>query len=342
MSNEELNQVDEVVEVAEDAAANMASIDTKGPSRSDLISKMVAYASSMDKDTLAQALEKIGHDPDDIYNNNTSHNSAGNAGSNKASIKSSSAPADAMKSVKEDLGLLFGDDSSLSEDFRLRTEALFEAAVSTKVAIEVAKIEEQYEAQLDESIQAVRDEMVENVDNYLNYAVAEWISENQLAIQNSIRTDVTESFMEGLKGLFEDHYIDIPDDKVDVVESMAARIEELEGQINETTEKNIELTKAVSENAVKEIADSISESLTDTQKDKFTKLVEAINYSSVEEFQKKASIIKETYFTTKGESTFKKEDQLLSESVDEPVSQRTNLNPDMAAYVQSISKTIKR
>lgn len=342
MSKQELNQVDEVVDVAEDAAANMASINMKGPSRSDLISKMVAYASTMDKDTLAQAIEKFGFDPDAIYNNNTSHNSAGNAGTNKASVKSSSAPADAMKSVKEDLGLLFGDDSSLSEDFRLRTEALFEAAVSTKVAIEVAKIEEQYEEQLDESIQAVRDEMVENVDNYLNYAVAEWISENQLAIQNSIRSDVTESFMEGLKGLFADHYIDIPDDKVDVVESMAARIEELENQINETTEKNIELTRAVSENAVNEVADEVSEGLTDTQKDKFIKLVEAINYSDVEEFRKKAVIIKETYFSTKPESNYKKEDQLLSESVDEPVSERTNLDPDMQRYVQSLSNTIKK
>ena len=124
-----------------------------------------------------------------------------------------------MPSVKEDLALMFGDSSDLSEDFRLKTEALFEAAISTRLAIETAKLEESFEEQLDESIDEIKNEMVENIDNYLNYAVAEWIAENRLAVENNIRTQVAESFLSGLKGLFEDHYVDIPEDQVDVVES---------------------------------------------------------------------------------------------------------------------------
>lgn len=340
MDQENLTSVEENV--------NASTIENKptGVSRSELMASLVNYANHIgSKDELAAFVaslpnaEEMTKSNDEIYNS-VAKNATKDDGKNKASIKSSGAPSDPMKSVKEDLGLLFGDSSELSEDFRLRTEALFEAAVTTRVAMEVATLEEKYEAQLDESIEAVKSEMVENIDNYLNYAVAEWISENKVAIESNIRTSITESFMEGLKALYEDHYIEIPDDKVDVVEAMALRIEELENTVNDVTEKNIELGKVVNEKAVREVSDRISESLTDTQKDKFNKLVEAIHFSDVEEFEKKANIIKETYFSQKVQA--KKEDQLLSETVEEPVVERTTMEPDMQLYVKSLSKTLKR
>lgn len=344
MSDKDLNQIEEEVNELDEADAQSIQASTlpagTSASRSDLIAKMVAYASRMDKDTLAQAVETVCATPEEIYQS-TQQTTGDNSAKNKASIKSSNAPAAPMPSVKEDLALMFGDSSDLSEDFRLKTEALFEAAISTRLAIETAKLEESFEEQLDESIDEIKNEMVENIDNYLNYAVAEWIAENKLAVENNIRTQVAESFLSGLKGLFEDHYVDIPEDQVDVVESMAAKIEELEAMVNETTDKNIELSKVVSEKEVREISDSLSEGLTDTQKDKFTKLVEAVDYSNVNEFQKKASIIKETYFTGKSETRVAVPDQLLSEGVDEP--ERTPyLEPDMAMYVSSLSKSIKR
>jgi len=344
MSDKDLNQIEEEVNELDEADAQSIQASTlpagTSASRSDLIAKMVAYASRMDRDTLAQAVETISATPEEIYQS-TQQTTGDNSSKNKASIKSSSAQSAPMPSVKEDLALMFGDSSDLSEDFRLKTEALFEAAISTRLAIETAKLEESFEEQLDESIDEIKNEMVENIDNYLNYAVAEWIAENRLAVDNNIRTQVAESFLSGLKELFEDHYVDIPEDQVDVVESMAERIEELEAMVNETTDKNIELSKVVSEKEVREISDSLSEGLTDTQKDKFTKLVEAVDYSNVSEFQKKASIIKETYFSGKSETRVATPDQLLSESVDE-LEKAPYLEPDMAMYVSSLSKSIKR
>lgn len=344
MSDKDLNQIEEEVTDLDEADSQsiQASTIPLSPtmSRSDLISKMVAYASAMNKDTLAQAVETLTKSNDEIYQS-TQQTTGDNSAKNKSSIKSSGAQSAPMASVKEDLALLFGDDSDLSEDFRVKTEALFEAAISTRLGIETAKLEEAFEEKLDESLDEIKNEMVENIDNYLNYAVAEWIAENRLAVENNIRTQVAESFLSGLKGLFEDHYVDIPEDQVDVVESMAARIEELEAAINETTEMNISLSKVVSEKEVREISDSLSEGLTDTQKDKFTKLIEAVDYSNVTEFQKKASIIKETYFSGKNETRVAVQDQLLSESVDE-LEKAPYLEPDMAMYVSSLSKSIKR
>jgi hypothetical protein len=350
--SDELNNIDEVEEIvldeAADAATNQATIASKptGISRSDLISKMVAYASNLDKDTLEKFVgagaEQIGMNPDDIYNNNTSLVVGDNSGKNKAGIKSSNAKGESMQSVKEDLALLFGDSSDLSEDFRLKVSTLFEAAVSTRVGIENARLEEEYEQKLEESYEEIKTDMLSNVDSYLNYAVAEWIAENKLAVQNNIRTQVTESFLSGLKGLFEEHYVEIPDDKADIVESMAARIEELEDQVNEAVADNIELSKIVNEKEVREISDNLSEGMTSTQKDKFSKLVEAVNYSDADEFRKKANIIKETYFSTKNEVKVV-EDQLLSESIEEPEMKETSgMDPSMQLYVSSLSKSIKK
>lgn len=359
MSDKDLNQIDED-EVnyldEDDAASNMATIASKptGISRSDLISKMVAYASSLDRETLAQAAETIGMSPDDIYNSNKAATSTGdNSAKNKASIKSSNAPAQSMSSVKEDLELLFGDSTDLSEDFKIKTATLFEAAVSARVNIEKTRLQEELEDaevelvekfnnELENSIETIQTDMLENIDNYLNYAVAEWISENKVALTSNVRTDISESFINRLKEVFEEHYIDIPEDKVDVVESMADELARVKARLNETVEKNIELLSAVNSSAVKEVTESLSEGMTDTQKDKFTNLTENISYSNVDEFRKKVSIIKETYFPTKSEVKIA-EDQLLSESVEEePVVRNTVSDPNMQMYVNSISKTLKK
>ena len=346
--SDELNNIEDVEEIvldeAADAATNQASIASKptGISRSDLISRMVAYASKLDKDDLSQVMVSMGvPENDEIFNNNANLATGDNSAKNMATIKSK-ANGDSMQSVKEDLALLFGDSTDLSEDFRLKVSTLFEAAVSTRVGIETARLEEEYEQKIEESYEEIKTDMMANVDAYLNYAVAEWIEENKLAVQNNIRTQVTESFLTGLKSLFEEHYVEIPDDKADIVESMAARIEELEAQVNEAVADNIELSKIVNEKEVREVTDNLSEGMTSTQKDKFTKLIEAVNYSDADEFRKKANIIKETYFSTKNEVKVV-EDQLLSESIEEPeVKETSGMDPSMQLYVSSLSKTIKK
>lgn len=345
MSENELNQevVDEGTEVVTEGNAETIAAKPTGISRSDLISKMVAYASKMDKDSLAQAVETITKSPDEIFNTVTGNTTGDASGKNKASIKSSGAKGDAMASVKEDLGLLFGDSTDLSEEFRTKTEALFEAAVSTRVNIEVARLEEEYETKLNESVEEVKNDMVENIDRYLNVAVAEWVAENKLAVKNSIRTQMAESFLSGMKTLFEEHYVSIPEEQADIVESLTDRLDVLEAELSEATAANEELAKALNEKEVKELADSLSEGMTETQKDKFTKLLEATSYSSADEFRKKASIIKETYFAGKAEVKVV-EDQLLNESVEEELAEKpaSYQNPEMAAYVASLSRSIKR
>lgn len=339
--SDELNNIEEVEEISldEDAAAsNQATIAAKptNVSRSDLLSRMVSYASQLNKDDLSQAMVSMGvPENDEIYANNSRLATGDMSGKNKASIKSSNA-------IKEDLALLFGDSSDLSEDFRMKVSTLFEAAVSTRVDIETSRLEEEFEEKLEESYTEIKTDMMENIDSYLNYAVAEWIEENKLAVENNIRTQVTESFLTGLKGLFEDHYVEIPDDKVDIVESMAERIEELESLVNETTADNIELSKLVNEKEVREISTGLVEGMTSTQKDKFVKLVEAVDYSDAEEFRKKANIIKETYFVTKSEVKVVA-DQLINESVDEPEAKKSSsMDSAMDLYVSSLSKTIKK
>jgi hypothetical protein len=329
----------EEISLDEDAAAsNQATLAMKptNVSRSDLISRMVAYASQLNKDDLSQVMDSMGvPENDELYNNNSRLATGDMSAKNKATIKSSNA-------IKEDLALLFGDSSDLSEDFRLKVSTLFEAAVSTRVEIENARLEEEFEAKLEESYNEIKTDMMENIDSYLNYAVAEWIEENKLAVENNIRTQVTESFLTGLKGLFEDHYVEIPEDKADIVESMAERIEELEELVNETTADNIELSKIVNEKEVREISASLSEGMVSTQKDKFKKLVEAVDYSDADEFRKKANIIKESYFTGKSEVKVVA-DQLINEEVEEPeVKTTSNMDPTMNMYVSSLSKTIKK
>jgi hypothetical protein len=328
-------------EEAADAATNQATIASKPTniSRSDLLAKMVSYASKMNIDTLAQAVETIGASPDDVYAS-TQQVIGDNSGKNKASVKSSMAGGDSMQAVKEDLALLFGDSTDLTEDFRLKVSTLFEAAVSTRVDIETARIEESFDEKLEESYEEIKTQMMENIDTYLNYAVAEWASDNKLSIQNSVRTQMAESFLNGMKTLFEEHYVEIPDDKVDVVESMSSRIDELEKLVNETTADNIALSKIVNEKEVKEISDTLAEGLTSTQKDKFEKLIEAVDYSDATEFRKKANIIKETYFAHKNEVKVV-QDQLLSESVEEP-EKAPVVDSTMQMYVSSLSKTVKK
>jgi len=341
--SDELNNIEEVeveeISLDEDAAAsNQATLAMKptNVSRSDLISRMVSYASQLNKDDLSQVMVDMGvPTTDDNYNNNAHLATGDMSGKNKATIKSSNA-------IKEDLALLFGDSSDLSEDFRLKVSTLFEAAVSTRVEIENARLEEEFENKLEESYNEIKTDMMENIDSYLNYAVAEWIEENKLAVENNIRTQVTESFLTGLKGLFEDHYVEIPEDKADIVESMAERIEELEELVNETTADNIELSKIVNEKEVREISASLSEGMISTQKDKFNKLVEAVDYSDAEEFRKKANIIKESYFTGKSEVKVVA-DQLINEEVEETeVKKTSSMDPTMDMYVSSLSKTIKK
>ena len=231
--------------------------------------------------------------------------------------------------------LLAGEE--LSEEFRAKATAIFEAAVKQKVAEEVAVLEEAFAATLEEEVGRIEEELSTNVDDYLNYVVEQWTSENEVAIEASLRSELTEEFISGLRNLFVEHYIDIPEEAVSVVEEMGNKVAELEEKLNEEIERSIALSKMLNESQSNEILFNACDGLTDTQAEKLKSLAEGIEYSDTDEYAQKVSILKENYF-----STSVKSDNVLDaaeSSTDGRGMISEELNGPMAAYVRSLGKT---
>ena len=239
--------------------------------------------------------------------------------------------------IKADVDALVGD-SDLSEEFKQKAATIFEAAIKAKVKEESQRLQGEYETKLKEDTETHKAELVEKVDSYLNYVVEEWMQENKIAIERGIKGEIAEDFIGGLKKLFEDHYIDVPDEKYNVLEDQASKIEDLEKKLNEEIEKNVKLNKDNGELKKEEIIAKSSEDLTDVQKEKFNKLAEEVEYSSEEDFTSKVKTIKESYFGTKEEAKSNDIDDVAvgdgSEQVDP-----ADLTNSMAAYTAAISKT---
>ena len=236
--------------------------------------------------------------------------------------------------IKSDVDALIGD-SDLSEEFKQKAATIFEAAIKSKVKAEAQRLEGEYETKLKENTESHKAEMVEKVDSYLNYVVEEWMKENQIAIERGIKGEIAEDFIGGLKKLFEDHYIDVPDEKYNVLEDQASKIEELEKKLNESIDKNVELNKANGELKRQDIIDETSEDLADTAKEKFNKLAEEVEYSNEDDFRTKVSTIKESYF---GKKEVKQNDEIDNVAAGES-SDTGDLSNAMAAYAAAISKT---
>merc|ERR1712072_1554502 len=213
--------------------------------------------------------------------------------------------------VKEHVDALVAGDDSLSEEFKQKAATVFEAAIKSKVKEIAEDIQADYDKKLTEETSKSKDELVEKVDSYLAYVVEEWMKENELALERGIKGEIAEDFISGLKKLFEDHYIDVPDEKYNVLEDQASKIDELNNKLNESIAKNVELTKENGNFKKDQIVDEASENLTDTQKEKFNKLAEQVEYSNEEDFKTKVATIKESYFGKK-EST---EDEKAKEKV---------------------------
>jgi len=244
--------------------------------------------------------------------------------------------------VKDDVKALFGDED-LSEDFKEKAATIFETAVVTKINEHI----ETYKSTINESFaqdtQAIKEELSEKMDTYLDYVVEQWAKDNELAIEQGLKAELTEDFMSGLKGLFEDHYIDIPEAKVDVVEELASKNEELQNQLNAEMEKNMEAKKAIEENDQQKVIDQVTEGLAETQKEKFQTLAEGVEFKDKESFQKKLSIIKESYFSVDND----KEVADLVGETDEPLDEEakpegSSLDPKMAGYAAAISRSLKK
>lgn len=246
-------------------------------------------------------------------------------------------PAATLGAMKEDVAEMFeGDD--LSEEFKDRASTIFEAAVAARANLEAVRLEEEFATKLDEAVVAVKEEITEKVDQYLDYVVEQWIEDNKLAIESSIRAQVTEDFMEGLRNLFAESYINVPDEKIDVLGELHAQIEELEGKLDESINQRLELQSILDEATKEATFDEVSEGLAATQVEKLRTLAEGLEFGDAETYAKKLQIIKDKYFSEKKEVT---STGVVTEEAEEGVDRVVETRQDMAHYVSAISRNVK-
>ena len=231
--------------------------------------------------------------------------------------------------VSDDVKALL-EGTELSEEFAEKAKTIFEAAVKAKISEEYDKLVEHFGNELEKQLESAKAELSEEVNGTVNYAVTQWLEENQVAVDRGIRNEITEDFIAGLKNLFEEHYISIPDDKVDVVEGMADSIREMEERLDEQVKANVKLQNRLNESAKINILSTVSEGLADTQKEKLAALAEGLEFVSEESFAKKVATIKESYF--------KEAAAPAAEVADETPVESEEMAPAMAAYLQAMNR----
>lgn len=256
---------------------------------------------------------------------------------------------DAEESLEEDVEYEYSVDMSehvsalfegedLSEEFKAKAIAIFEAAVTSTVKSELAAIEEAYAATLEEEVKTIKEELSTNVDDYLNYVVESWVADNEVAIEAGLRTELTEDFITGLRNLFAENYIDIPEDKISVVEELGEKVAELENKLNEEIERNVELTAILSESKKNEVLHTVVEGLTTTQAEKLKSLAEGVEFVSESEFAKKVMTLRESYFPSTVKSS--KELDVVHPEMEGKSMISEELEGPMARYVQVLGKKL--
>ena len=241
--------------------------------------------------------------------------------------------------VKEDVDAMFVGEE-LTEEFKEKASTLFEAAVNARVISEVTRLEEEYESKLSQDIDVITEELSTKIDEYLNYIAENWMKENEVAIESTLRNELMEEFIDGLQNLFASHYVNVPESKIDVVEALADKVAALETSLNETIVENNELKNFVSQSTAEGIFEELSSDLALTQKEKFAALVEGIEFDGdVETFEKKLKIIKENYFKNESITPSNIETETFEGDVGQ---QKVSMDPSVNRYVQAINKTVKK
>ena len=242
--------------------------------------------------------------------------------------------------LTDDVKALVSTDADLSEEFKDKAATIFETAVRTRIKEQTKILEAQYEEKLSTEKETMKEAMVEKVDSYLNYVVEEWMKENELAVERGIRTEIAEDFITGLKDLFKEHYIDVPEEKYNVLDDLTNQVKELEGKLNEQIEKNVNLTKEVNVSERTNLVAEVSADLADTEKEKFASMAENVEFDSAPKFREKLETIKESYFPkTKIEESSSK-DEVDSVAATGPVVEQSS--DAMAAYTAAITRNLKK
>lgn len=339
MSEQNKVEVEEVAEATE-AAASLKPSATKSQMLSDLMSKVAGMSKQDLSSFLDKTLAQVGKEAD---------TNPHGADKNKASIKQGGAgvPAPAAapsKAMKEDMDELLSGQEDLSEDFRTKATVIFEAAVNNRVALEVARLEEQFEQALEEQVSSSIEELHAQIDNYMDYIVEKWMEENQVALENNFRVEATENFIEGLKNLFAESYVEVPEEKVDLIDELVTHAAELEIALEEVAAENMELTKLINEASVDATFEEVSEGLVETQVEKLRSLAEGIEFADAVEYGEKLKIIKEQYFTEsrKEEGSTGLINEEVSIGSNDVSEEPVRVSPEMQHYFAAIKNTIRK
>ena len=317
---ESIASVDKATKDSPDnSAKNKASIAPK--TKAGMISAMVTHM---------QAMKKV--DMQNMYNSYMNNESVEET--DEIIAEESVEKVDAVDTAKAELDTLVNNEATLSEEFKEKTAVIFEAAVKSKLSEEIDRLETQYKEELEEEVSSTKSELVEKVDSYLNYVVENWIKENEIAIENGLRTEIAEGFMDKLKDLFTESYIQVPESKVDLVDELAEQVEELETKLNETTQKVIDQSGEIEEMTKDRIINESASDLADTQVEKLKSLVNDLDFESEEKYAEKVETIKEAHFSQETGSS--EESPIVEEDGHDEVMETS---PNMDKYITALQKT---
>lgn len=337
MSENYQNEELEVENTEEDIQETTASdtIKTKGDaSKVDIMKQLMGMANGMSKQDLNGFIATLAQ-----FGAGKEYGVGDNSAKNVATIAMKPSAA----SMKESLDEVF-EGADLSEDFKEKASTLFEAAVSTRVSLEIARLEEEAEAQINEQVEALTEELGEKINSYMDYVVEQWMTENEVAIESTLQTELSRDFIAGLHNLFKEHYINVPEEQVDVVESLAEKVEELEYRLDESISHNNELRSIIVENTISEIQHEIASGLALTQQEKFLQIAEDIEFEGdFEVYAEKLLTIKESHFskTSVRDSNIMEESyegEELNEGFDSPFKGH---DPAVRRYAEAMSKSFK-
>lgn len=298
--------------------------------KTELMASVVAQMGGMSKEEINKFQEVLSQ-----YGKGKVPGAADKSAANKASIAAKGA-------MKEDLGEMFASDE-LSEEFKEQATTIFEAAVNARVGMEAARLEEEFEGKLEEAVVGLQEEMTAKIDTYLDYVAEQWFEDNKLAIESSLKVEAADKFIEGVKGLFAEHFVEVPEEKADMVEELQAYVAELESKLDEEINEKIELKKVIEEATMEAVFDEVSEGLAETQVEKLRALAEGLEFSDAESYRKKIELVKENYFSgKKTSSTSIVLEETAAASVEDLVEEtQVNVDPGMNRYVSAISRTVK-
>jgi len=338
--SEEIKDIAEEVIVEETNTEVETSIEAP-LTEARTISAINASLQDLDKDSLdaifeaakkAEAKAKVESD-DDEEDEEEGDDEEGEVETEK---KESKAKVQKEETFKEDLDALVKDEADLSEGFKAKAGTIFEAALQSKVAAKTVELEERYASDLSEEVEAVKEDLVDKVDGYLNYVVENWMKENEVAIEHGLKSEITESFINAMHGVFAEHYINVPEDKVEIVDALSEEVTDAKDQLNVATEANKELSEKVKAFERKEIVAEACEGLAVTEAAKLKELSESVEADDLEEYASKVATIKESYLN-KDDTEVKAEDEI--DAITEDKEETTQVTGAMASYLDAISKT---